>query len=149
QRSYFQSGLGAYVAAGDVDMACDEGERRAGDLLQDPLTLRYLIDLARQAHRTELMTRYARALLQAGQRVPKQTSQLSVQWSDIIDEGRPVGYRSDETLPTRYADFRTYDSVQRFNVADTMAVEGGQKGGESKDDLDIVFQAFVESRQLS
>src|SRR5690606_37845138 len=51
QRRYFQAGLGAFVAGGKVGQACEAGERRAGDLMDDPATLRYLIDLARQAHR--------------------------------------------------------------------------------------------------
>lgn len=62
RRRLFLAGMRVLVSANQVARACAEGEKRAGDLSNDPVTLRYLLNVARQAGRTDLMTKYARAL---------------------------------------------------------------------------------------
>src|SRR5690606_24842216 len=110
QRRYFQAGLGAFVAGGKVGQACEAGERRAGDLMDDPATLRYLIDLARQAHRTDLMTRYARALIQTRQEDRAGSSRIGLVWSDMGGASVQAGFWRGG-LPVRHADFRPSDAA--------------------------------------
>ncbi|WP_374625674.1 tetratricopeptide repeat protein [Pandoraea sp.] len=62
RRRLFLAGMRVLVSANQISRACAEGEKRVGDLANDPVTLRYLLDVARQAGRTDLMTKYARAL---------------------------------------------------------------------------------------
>ncbi|MFC3339218.1 tetratricopeptide repeat protein [Paracandidimonas soli] len=146
QRRYFQAGLGAFVAGGKVGQACEAGERRAGDLMDDPATLRYLIDLARQAHRTDLMTRYARALIQTRQEDRAGSSRIGLVWSDMGGASMQAGFWRGG-LPVRHADFRPSDAAGRFMAENAAGMSENQEG--DVDDLDIAFQAFVESRQLS
>jgi hypothetical protein len=63
RRRYFLAALKALVSGDQVAHACTEGERKVGDLDKDPETLRYLLELARQASRKDLMVRYARDLV--------------------------------------------------------------------------------------
>src|SRR5690606_20318184 len=130
QSRYFQSGLGAFVASGDVLLACEEGAQRVGDLADDPATLRYLINLARQAHRTDLMARYARELI------------------NVSKQRRAVMWRAGP-LPIRYADFKTSDRLVQIRVAEAASGSGDQVTTARESDLDIAFRAFVESRQLN
>ncbi len=62
KRRYFVTALKVLESGNQVALACDEGAKHAGSLAQDQQTLRYLLDLARQAGRTDLMVSYARAL---------------------------------------------------------------------------------------
>jgi hypothetical protein len=62
KRRYFITALKVLESGNQVALACDEGAKHAGSLAQDQQTLRYLLDLARQAGRTDLMVSYARAL---------------------------------------------------------------------------------------
>jgi len=62
KRRYFITALKVLESGNEVALACDEGAKHAGSLAQDQQTLRYLLDLARQAGRTDLMVSYARAL---------------------------------------------------------------------------------------
>ena len=62
KRRYFITALKVLESGNQVGLACDEGAKHAGSLAQDQQTLRYLLDLARQAGRTDLMVSYARAL---------------------------------------------------------------------------------------
>src|SRR5690606_38697859 len=145
----FQSGLGAYVSAGNVERACEEGEKRAGDLLEDPATLRYLINLARQAHRTDLMTRYARELI----RITPQ-SKVTQTYSEMAEYRWPGSRRSlfdfgDPSLRPMYADYRFSDPATRHFAQDKGASSGTVQPHDRAEDLEIAFRAFVESRQLA
>lgn len=70
RRRLFLAGMRVLVSANQVARACAEGEKRIGDLSNDPVTLRYLLDVARQAGRTDLMTTYARALTKLSSLTP-------------------------------------------------------------------------------
>ncbi|VVE42386.1 tetratricopeptide repeat protein [Pandoraea terrigena] len=70
RRRLFLAGIRVLVSANQIARACTEGEKRVGDLANDPATLRYLLDVARQAGRPDLMTKYARALTQLSSLVP-------------------------------------------------------------------------------
>src|SRR5690606_26042290 len=108
----------AFVAGGKVAQACEEGEQRVGDLVDDPGTLRYLINLARQAHRTDLMARYARELIKVTKQSQRASYYAGLSSNDGLDGSGPVGVWRAARLPVRYADFRASDSAARFTVAD-------------------------------
>lgn len=144
----FQSGLGAYVAGGKVERACEEGERRAGDLLDDPATLRYLINLARQAHRTDLMTRYARELIkvtQHGRRSERYPEMARNDWR--AGYGQVVSF-DGYSAPRIHADYRVANPAVRYFISDASGVVPAVAADEQAADLEIAFRAFVESRQL-
>lgn len=146
---YFQAGLGAFVASGDVAQACVEGEQRVGDLVDDPGTLRYLINLARQAHRTDLMAHYARELIKATKQSRRAPLGTGLARRDAYDRIGQSGMWRAAGLPARYADFRIADAAVRVAVADAAGMPAGENTTQRENDLDVAFRALVESRQLN
>ncbi|UHL63655.1 tetratricopeptide repeat protein [Paralcaligenes sp. KSB-10] len=156
KRRYFLAALKAFVSDGEVGRACTEAEKRAGSLAEDPETLRYLINLARQASRTDLMARYARDLIKYSTQ-----SQRGAYYSDYADAVGYVNFTpADLDGLIRHADFRPTDRavagyfdgqtasahVQLVATASGTKPESGSAVENS--DFDLAFQAFVESKQL-
>lgn len=133
QRFYFLAALKAFVANSQLDRACDEAEKRAGKLAEDPETLRYLINLARQANRRDLMARYARDL---------------ITYSNQSQRG---AYYSDYSGAVGYVNFRPVGLVGLLRqVATNTTGPDDQVADKSVEnsDFDLAFQAFLESKQL-
>jgi hypothetical protein len=114
QRQYFIAALNVLVAQGRAADACKEAEKRAGNLAQDPETLRYLVYLARQGGRSDLMARYAR---------------------DLIKFSAQSFHKPRHPLAR-------YVALTQAGSADENAEL------EKKNDFDIAFRAFLESKQL-
>lgn len=151
KRRYFQAGLQAFVSGGDVHRACAEGEQRAGELEEDPATLRYLINLARQANRTDLMSRYARQLV----KLSRHDGWAAPQYADYghVDARgmrRLAGAWSPaRSLPVRHADFRVEsDSPRMYRTASPVDPRPPQVSAEQEGDFEMAFRAFVDSQQL-
>lgn len=148
RRRYFLAALKAYAAGGQVDSASTEGERRAGDLAEDPETLRYLLDLARQANRSDLVARYARALVKYALQ-----SQRSAQY---VDYKRPAAFVAPYypaiasprgAIPgARYAFYAGGAQARVVTTRSATATQGTP--AQRNADFDLAFQAFVESKQL-
>ncbi|NYT64923.1 tetratricopeptide repeat protein [Alcaligenaceae bacterium] len=134
QRFYFLSGLKSLVANSQIDLACNEAEKRSGKLAQDPTTLRYLINLARQANRRDLMSRYARDL---------------ITYSDQSDSGV---YYSDFRGAVGYVNSRPIELVGMLQrvATDTISTDNSaaQAAITESSDFDLAFRAFLESKQL-
>lgn len=150
KRRYFQAGLQAFVSGGDVQRACSEGEQRAAELEEDPATLRYLINLARQAHRTDLMSRYARQLVKLshhGWATPQYADFGPV---DARGMRHSAGAWSPaDPLPVRHADFRAEsDSPRMYRTAGQADPGLPRAAAELEDDYEVAFRAFVDSQQL-
>lgn len=147
KRHYFLAALKTLVAADHVDQACSEGERHVGELVSDPETLRYLIDVARQANRTALMARYARALIDS--------APVASHSAYFPGTGHPR-LAAQGLLPQRI--------VYRDGLAGALALKERAEGrirlvaSESapvgavsvrkNQDYELAFEAFVGSKQL-
>lgn len=150
KRHYFLSALKVLAADNRVDLACDEADRRLGGLSRDPETLRYLLDLARQVNRTDLVTRYARALVDG--------SPVGWEGGSVLDlRGQPTQYGSIRVMPiplygrgagAAYPAYQSADAPVHFISVDSMK---SADIGVSKADqqYELVFKAFVESGQLA
>lgn len=150
KRIYFLSALKAYVANSELDRACAEAENKINGLAQDPETLRYLIGLARQANRSDLMAKYARDLIKYSDQ-----SQLNNYYSDYSDAANHVNYRPLGLAGlVQYVDVRMTESgraypLQQLAVNTNNANDITPATAEKNSDFDLAFQAFVESRQLN
>lgn len=143
KRRYFLAALKVLVSGDQVGKACDEAAQRIGELADDPQTLRFLIDLARQAHRTDLMTRYARAL--------GKLSSLEPAGPHAAAFAAANSRRADRHQP-RYLDgYEASLRNARFGgarlrlIADT---PGANANAVTPSDYDLAFKAFVESSAL-
>lgn len=154
KRRYFLAALKAFVSGDEVGRACTEAEKRAGILAQDPETLRYLINLARQASRTDLMARYARDLIKYSTQ-----SQRGAYYSDYAGAAGYVNFGHAQLSGLiRHADFRSSEHVAaRYFDAASSHVQLVATASDTKpnsetalenSDFDLAFQAFVESKQL-
>jgi hypothetical protein len=150
KRRYFQAGLQAFVSGGDVQRACVEGEQRAGELEQDPATLRYLINLARQAHRTDLMSRYARQLIELSRHDWATPQYADFGEVDARGMRRLAGaWNPAQALPTRHADFRVgSDSPSLYRTAGQADPQSPGAAAELKDDFEVAFRALLDSQQF-
>jgi hypothetical protein len=156
KRKYFVAGLQAYVASGDVGQACVAAERHRQELAGDLQTLRYLIGLARQAGRADLLAGYARELIGATQKGSAETSGS--------ERAAPVSAQQGRALP---GEWRAYPAVwsvkgvpirRAFQWSDIqprrmlVSDSGGTPDEDSMEylesDLDLAFAALVQSRQL-
>lgn len=148
RRQYFVAALKALESGNQVDRACDEGEKRLGkDLARDPQTLRYLLDLARQAQRTNLVNRYARALMQA---LP--LSLAGVQRVSFVSSGErssvmPIPLYQGR-LPKPHYMAQTLDSHEGLLAVAHAASEAQVAQPDTHDEYELVFKAFVESGSL-
>lgn len=151
KRRYFQAGLQAFVSGGDVHRACAEGEQRAGELEEDPATLRYLINLARQANRTDLMSRYARQLVKLSRHDGWATPQYA-DYGPVDARGmrRLAGaWNPVQSLPVRHADFRIEsDSPRMYRTASPVDAQLPVASAEQENDFEVAFRALVDSQQL-
>ncbi len=134
QALYFRAALDAFVEGDDVEQACVEAEERAGDLLDDAATVRYLIDLARQAQRTDLMSRYARRLIQL-----RQQDQTSMH--EGARSGQPAVHRPTATQTAQTAMWPASAKLPIQPIAATAT-------NTQDDDLEVAFKAFLEGGQL-
>lgn len=165
KRRLFLAGLKVLVSGNQVARACEEGEKRVGDLANDPMTLRYLLDVARQAGRSDLMTRYAKALTKLSSLDPGQGDAMPrTRLSSFEVDTRAKGSRArraprflDGPAGLRYR--ASLDEFRIVRAADTAvpaskeakaakADAAAQGSGVSADDYDVAFKAFVESNQL-
>ena len=165
KREYFIAGLQAYVASGNVSEACDAAERHRQELAGDAQTLRHLIGLARQAGRADLLARYARELIQ--------TTQKGSAESSGKEAGKPVSFRQDPVSSGAYKHtpptdvWRTHAAVwsgnevpvrsamqwsdiqpRRVLVSDSGSVPVEDSAQSMESDLDLAFNALVQSRQF-
>lgn len=126
KRHYFLTALKTLVAANQIDQACSEGEQHVGELIQDPETLRYLLDIARQANRTALIARYARALIN----VP-------------LKGGSHSGY---------FPDFR-HSGLEGHRKNIRLVAAGGQHvsapSAQKNQDYELAFAALIETKLLN
>ncbi|RTZ47693.1 tetratricopeptide repeat protein [Candidimonas sp. SYP-B2681] len=137
RRQYFIAALKVMVAQGRPADACNEAEKRAGELAEDPETLRYLVYLARQAGRGDLMARYARDLIKFSTQ-SHHNSRLE-RWH-AEHPAKPAAYA--EYKQPRSHPLAHYIAFTQAGSADNIA------GQEKKNDFDLAFQAFLESNQL-
>ncbi|MBP6018119.1 MAG: tetratricopeptide repeat protein [Burkholderiaceae bacterium] len=134
KRFYFLAALKAFVANGQLVQACQEAEKRAGNLAQDPKTLRYLINLARQANRRDLMSRYARDLI------------------TYSDQSHRNAYYSDYSGAVGYVNLRPAGLVGMLQQVATNTTSTDDQSANTlleSNDFDLAFQAFLESKQLN
>lgn len=154
KRHYFIAALKVLVSNNQVSRACDEATQRLDTLSKDPETLRYLIDLARQASRVDLVTRYARALLDSaevsGTDVKNDHAhRKNVQRLSLYGQGRHqgVGARSLASygpkigVPRLTAYLYASDKPRWVRAAAETATDMAAR-------YELVFNAFVESNQL-
>lgn len=138
RRHYFLSALRALEAGNQVEQACEEGQNRLAELETDPETLRYLIHLARQAGRGDLMATYARALIKhskvsSGPYMDHAMARATTSYAGL-------GIRA-QTVAARVRDFQGYKGRGAPVLRQVAEVE-------LADDYDIAFRAFVESGRL-
>lgn len=126
QRRSFLAALNALQAGNQVAQACDEADKHLGDLANDPETLRYLIVLARKGQRYDLMRRYGEALAKRLAFVPR--------YQDGLLGAQRLGWMPAPQL-------RLAASPANAASATPAPTPG--------DDLDLLYQAFVESQALS
>ncbi|TAL53276.1 tetratricopeptide repeat protein [Pandoraea sp.] len=143
KRRYFIAALKVLVSGNQVGQACDEAAKRIGVLAEDPQTLRYLIGLARQAHRTDLMKRYARALGQLSSLEPAgpHVATFAAANSPGTARHRPV-YLDGYEASLRGVRF----GGARLRLIAATAPAGANAVTPS--DYDLAFKAFVESGAL-
>ncbi|MBP6018111.1 MAG: tetratricopeptide repeat protein [Burkholderiaceae bacterium] len=169
KRHYFINALKVLESGNRAVSACEEGEQRLGELVKDHETLVYMLKLARQVNRHDLVSRYARELvnlLQVSQ-ISKGSAYPKLTWftekarqagdlaQDLItysDQTHRNAYYSDYSGAVGYVNFRPVGlagMVQRVatnttntddKVANVAAVENS--------DFDLAFQAFLEGKQL-
>lgn len=154
KRRYFIAALKVLVSNNQVSEACDEAAERLDKLSRDPETLRYLIDLARQASRVDLVTRYARALIGSGERSPRESQNNQTRSQDIQ---RPVMYEEGHYLSAHAMLLAPYEPAMGL-PRQAIYLSAGDKprwirtAAEVPTDVsaqyELVFSAFVESSQL-
>ncbi|CAM5567540.1 Tetratricopeptide repeat protein OS=Eoetvoesiella caeni OX=645616 GN=DFR37_11648 PE=4 SV=1 [Eoetvoesiella caeni] len=148
RRHYFIEALKALESGNLVDRACSEGAKRIdADLARDPQTLRYLLDLARQANRTDLVSRYARALIQV---LP--LSMATVHRASLMAAGPrasavPIPLYQDALPRTRYL-AQMVATQEKSPTAVKPTVEAHGVRTDTHAEYELVFTAFVESGQL-
>jgi hypothetical protein len=165
KREYFIAGLQAYVASGNVKQACDAAERHRQELAGDAQTLRYLIGLARQAGRADLLAGYARELIQVTQKGSAEASGNEAGKPASFYQGRASSGAYEHTPAT--GEWRTQAAVWSGNevpvrsaiqwsdiqprsvlVSRSGSVPAEDSAKNVESDLDLAFNALVQSRQL-
>ena len=120
RRDYFIRAVQALESADQVAQACTQAEQHLNDeLAHDEQTLRYLLKLARQANRRDLVVRYARALLQRP--------------SSALWNGRFFG---------------GVQKIRVSAPASSGSQGGALQPAGPQDDDELIYQAFVESGDL-
>ncbi|MGI4861560.1 MAG: tetratricopeptide repeat protein [Janthinobacterium lividum] len=151
QRQYFLEGL-ATLRAGNLEaQALQAVQRHAGALITDRATLVALIQLARAAHRPDLIDRYARALEQADTDRGR------------AGDGKPVRPHAHRQKLADFMDAPARDSAPGLRLASydgSDAAPAAQpapkpvrhaRGSAPTDDRDVaalLYQAFLESGDL-
>ncbi|WP_128356045.1 tetratricopeptide repeat protein [Pollutimonas thiosulfatoxidans] len=156
KRKYFIAGLQAYVASGDVNQACIAAERHRQELAGDLETLRYLIGLARQAGRADLLAGYARELIGATQKgsagaqgnAPGAGGPAHAERASSGEWRAYAAVWSGKGLPVRSALQWSDIQPRRILVSDPGSMPSDDDPKNLESDLDLAFTALVQSRQL-
>ncbi len=148
-RRAFIAGVRALQAGNRVDDALAAAQAHVGNLADDRSTLLVLLQLARAAHRPDLVDRYAVALMkytsadEAGG-ASLRTASYRRAWADYLD-GPRGGARIDRWGRAHIVRVGTAQ-------ADTKAAaqDNGSGGAAAKSDVaSIVYQSFIESNDLA
>src|SRR5690606_6532426 len=143
QREYFQAGVNAFLSGNMVDRAIESASHELGALAEDAPTLRYMINLARQSGKPQLVAEYARKLLEVGRKKPDVSQQSNFDGGD--DDPTHV---SDTVLWRRDGWRRSYAFYRPGVHPGREVVMQGATPPMEEDDYDIAFRAFVESQAL-
>lgn len=123
QRIYFFAAVGALVSGDQVGLACDQAQQHIGTLADDLDTLRFMVRLAEQANRPDLVRHYGQLL----------SRQLA--WAPRFLDG------ARGAVATGWV-----GSPQARKVADDTAQPLAKSQRES--DFDLLYKAFVASGAL-
>ncbi|MGV2292883.1 tetratricopeptide repeat protein [Trinickia sp. YCB016] len=145
-RREFLAGVQALEAGNLLDEALAAAQANAGNLANDRATLIVLLNLARAAGRTDLVDRYARALMPytTGARDADGTGLRTVSyrpaWARYMDGPAP-----DAASP-RWGDVR----ILRVSTQAAAPNVASATNGASRDDVAaLVYQSFIESNDLA
>ncbi|WP_043638940.1 tetratricopeptide repeat protein [Chromobacterium haemolyticum] len=130
KRRNFIAGLKVLASAGKIAQACAEGDRRGAAMMNDPASLRVLLDQARQCGRPDLSTRYAKALTQL-----------------VLHTGGAATPRREAEPAQRAQSAHKLGTAKRPTPSPSAAP--AQQTGGLESDLELAYQAFIESGQLN
>lgn len=125
QRTNFIAAVDALRAGDKVERACDQAAQHLGNLANDPQTLRYLIGVAREAQRYDLMRQYA-------ERLAHQVS-MAPRYMDGLNGARQLGWVAPPRLVL---------------AAATAGEPPAGKPATRGSDLDLLYRTFLESHAL-
>jgi hypothetical protein len=151
KRHYFFAALKALESGDQVNQACDEGARRIGALAHDRETLRFLLKLARQVNRTDLITRYARALadLPLLSFAPSHYAGDMRPQSPAAAHAMPIPlYRADESGGRSFPSYMGAGAYRYRVAASTSSAAPEDHKSQNQAEYDLIFKAFVESSHL-
>lgn len=167
QRRYFIAGLKALQGGNLLDDAMTEAQRRAGPLIDDTETLRFLTRLAQACNRPDLADQYARRLLhlswrQASEGIARAAGAARHDWafagrpeplpspSDVVFMDGPEGLARRQ----RHAARIRHVADKADDAASSSQPKGAQAIGRgiapfNAEDYDLAFQVFMGSGNLN
>lgn len=139
RRHCFIEGIRTLQSGNLLDDAIQAADQHAGALVNDKETLVVLLNLARAAHRTDLVERYAKALAQYASAPMKPAGRIELaSYVQRLAAVRPFTYM-DGSSPPRH--------VRNNVVVHIITVAASAPGGDT-DVAGLVYQSFVETHDL-
>lgn len=150
RRRDFLASVRALQAGNLMDEAVNTAERNVGDLADDKSTLAFLLNLARAAHRPDLVDRYARELMKYAGRDTGQEERVAVELSpSVVREPQAYTYSDG---PRGGATRSRFGDAHIWHTAAAAYPEPAPSANHAVDKTNIaalLYTSFLEANDLA